>query len=231
MPETAGIIARRMAGSARPRERPQRLFRQGEGIQARSADRCPSGPRRNGSPGGLPQEVWCCGARRSTGNGEVPGTVGDRTRPDLPREELDPREAEQVSGGLRERPKAVDELLGQIFHLGEGAQSRGPAVQVYAFDLIQNVARRQIRVERELHDNGPLFMTLLRLSARGGDGFLQEGQIHLEADGRYVPRLLGAERVARTPDLQVSHGDGESTPELGKVQKGFEPLLGLDRRP
>src|SRR5215210_4014022 len=114
MPETAGIIARRMAGSARPRERPQYLFGQGEGIQARSADRCPSGPRRNGSPGGLPQEVGCGRARRHTGDGEVAGTVGDRTSPDLPREELDPREAEQVSGRLRERPETADELLGQI---------------------------------------------------------------------------------------------------------------------
>src|ERR687898_2573977 len=234
MPETAGDYSTRDEGLgslACASERPQRLFRHGERVLPWGADRCPARSRRDGSPRGLPYEGGGGGACRGAGNGEVVRTVCDRARADLPREELDPREAEQVPGRLGKRPEAVDELLGQVFHLGEGAEARSPAVQVYAFDLIHDVPRRQIRVERELYDNRPLLAPLLGLAPRCRDGFFQKGQVHLEADGRYVPRLLGAEQVSRAPDLQIPHGDGEPAPQLGKVHQRLEPLLRFDRRP
>src|SRR5918994_3014709 len=234
MPETAGDYSTRDEGLgslACASERPQRLFRHGERVLPWGADRCPARSRRDGSPRGLPYEGGGGGARRGAGNGEVVRTVRDRACPDFPREELDPRETEQVPGRLGQRPEAVDELLGQVFHLGEGAEARSPAVEVYAFDLIHDVPRRQIRVERELHDNWPLLAPLLRLALCSRYGFFQKGQVHLEADGRYVPRLFGAEQVPRAPDLQIPHGDGETAPQLGKVHQCFESLLRLDGRP
>src|SRR5919112_513775 len=222
MPETAGDYStqvERLSPSARPNERPQRRFCQGEGAQFGGAHRYPARPRRDGTPCGLSYEGRCSGASRGPCDGEVVRTVGDRARPDLPREELDPREAEQVSGRLGELPEAVGELLGQILHLGEGAEARGPAVEVYAFDLVHDVPWRQIRIQRELHDNGPLLARLLRLALCGRDGLFQEVQVHLESDGRYVTRLLGAEQVARAPDLQIPHRDGEPASQFGKVHQ------------
>src|SRR5687768_1898354 len=121
-----------MTGSARPRERPQRLFRQDEGIQRGGADRCPAGPRRDGSPRSLPYEGGGGRARRDAGDGEVVRTVGHGGGSNLACEELDPREAEQVPGRLGKSPEAVDELLSQVLHLGDGAEARSPAVEVYA---------------------------------------------------------------------------------------------------
>src|SRR5215210_1041433 len=230
MPETAGDYSR-FGPSARSRERPQRRFGQGEGVELRGAHRCPAGPRRDGPPRSLPYDGRDGSARRDACDGEVLRTVRDGTRSDLARKKLDPREAEQVPGRLGKLPEAVDELLSQVFHLGEGAEARCPAVEVYAFDLIHNVLWWQIRVECELHDDGPLFAPLLRRAPRGRDGLFQEVQVHLEADGRYVPRLLGAEQVSRAPDLQIPHGDGEPAPQFGEVQQGFEPLLRLHGSP
>src|ERR671915_1596864 len=99
MPETARDYSMqddRFGPSARPRERLQRLFRQNEGIRPRGTYRCPAGPRRDGSPRSLPYEGGGGGARSGASDGEVVRTVGDRARANLPREELDPREAEQV---------------------------------------------------------------------------------------------------------------------------------------
>ena len=45
-----------------------------------------------------------------------------------------------------------------------------------------------------------------------GDRLFEELEVHLEADGRYVAGLLGAEQVPGAPDLQVPHGDGEPAP-------------------
>src|SRR5829696_1761747 len=224
MPETAGDYStqvERLGLSARPNERAKRRFCQGEGAQVGGAHRCPAGPRRDGTPRGLPYKGRCRGASRGPCDGEVVRTVGDRARPDLPREQLDPREAEQVSGWLGELPEAVDELLGQVFDLGEGAEARSPAVEVYAFDLVHDVPWRQIRIQRELHDNGPLLAPLLRLAPCGCDGLFQEVQVHLEADGRNVTRLLGTEQVARAPDLQIPHRNGEPAPQFGKVHQCF----------
>ncbi len=56
--------------------------------------------------------------------------------------------------------------------------------------------------------------------------------LHVEvvADGRDVARLVGAQQVARTPDLEVAHGDLEARPELGVLADGLEPLVGRLRQ-
>src|SRR5215217_5426086 len=97
MPETARDYSTqddRFGPSAYPRERPQRLFRQDKGIRPGGAYRYPAGSSRYGSPRGPPYEAGVGGAYRGSGDGEVIRTVCYRGSANLPREELDPREAE-----------------------------------------------------------------------------------------------------------------------------------------
>ena len=54
--------------------------------------------------------------------------------------------------------------------------------------------------------------------------------VELEADGRDVPGLLGAEQLARAADLEVAHRDREAGAELGVVGERREPGAGLGRQ-
>ena len=53
-----------------------------------------------------------------------------------------------------------------------------------------------------------------------GDRLGEQLDVELEADRGHVPRLLGAEEVARSADLEVAHGDREARAELGVVGEG-----------
>src|SRR5918995_3287231 len=234
MPENAGDYSTRyvefgpLTGA---HERPQRLLGEGQGVLFGGAYGDSARPGGYGAARRPTYEGRGRGAYCGSRDREVAGPVGHGAGPCLPREQLDPREAEEVFGRLGELAEAVYELLCQVFHLGEGAEARGPAVEVDAFDLVHDVLGRQVGIERELDDDGPLLAPLLGLASGGGYGLLQQVQVHLEADGRYVPRLLGAQQVSGAPDLQVTHGDGEPAPELREVHQSFEALLRLDGGP
>ncbi len=42
-----------------------------------------------------------------------------------------------------------------------------------------------------------------------------------------MPRLLGAEQVARAANLEVAHRDLEARPEIGELADRLQPLVGL----
>ncbi len=68
-----------------------------------------------------------------------------------------------------------------------------------------------------------------RLPRKLGDGLVQHLHVELEAERCDVAGLLGAEQVARAPDLEVAHRDLEPGAELGVVGERREPRAGLRR--
>ena len=60
-----------------------------------------------------------------------------------------------------------------------------------------------------------------------GDRLLEHLDIELEPDRRDMAGLLVAEQVARTPDLQVPHGDAQPAAELRVVGQGAQPGGGI----
>ena len=55
--------------------------------------------------------------------------------------------------------------------------------------------------------------------------FFEQLQVHVVADGHHVARLLRAEQVARTTDLEVAHRDLEAGAELRVFADGLEALF------
>src|SRR5215212_2138315 len=126
MPETAGHYSTRPTAFgplARAHEGAQGLLGQGERVQLRGANGYPARSRGDGAPSRPSYEGRGRGARGGARDREVPRPVGHGACPCLACKKLDTREAEQVSGGLRELPEAIDELLGQVSHLSEGAEA------------------------------------------------------------------------------------------------------------
>ena len=69
-----------------------------------------------------------------------------------------------------------------------------------------------------------------RLAGELGHRLVQHLDVELEAEGGDVARLLGAEQVPRTADLEVAHRDLEPGAELRVVGECREPRARLRRQ-
>src|ERR687893_1187049 len=99
MPETAGDYSTqvdKLDALAGPHERPQGLLGQGEGVLFGGADGYPARPGCDGAARRPPYDGRGSGALGGPRYREIPGPVGHGACSRLPREQLDPREAEQV---------------------------------------------------------------------------------------------------------------------------------------
>ena len=100
-------------------------------------------------------------------------------------------------------------------------RERNAAVEVDLEGLGLDVGGRDVRVDARIHPHGADGDACLPGELR--DGLVQHLDVELEAERGDVPRLLGAEQIARTADLQVAHGDLEPGPELRVVGERREP--------
>jgi hypothetical protein len=98
-------------------------------------------------------------------------------------------------------------------------------VEVDLERLRRDVRRRHEGVHARVDAHGP--RRDARLAAQLRHGLVEHLDVQLEAEGRDVARLLGAEQVARAADLEISHRDLEARPELGVVGERREPRARL----
>src|SRR3990170_4839044 len=225
-PSAISFCQRQRLGSG---ERPQGLLGEFQRTQSRAAHRDAPLPPRNRASGCFADQGW--GSRRGgdAGDAQGAGAIVDRRGSYHSGEELYSGETEQVQGRIGGLTEAFSQFLGQVVELRGRVNAGGPAVEVYAFDLVPHVIYRQVGVQRQLHYHRGCVLLPPRLALRQRDRLFEKPEVHLETDRRDLPRLLRAEQVAGAPDLEIPHGDGEPAPELREVHQGFEALLGLGR--
>src|SRR5262249_27550792 len=68
-----------------------------------------------------------------------------------------------------------------------------------------------------------------RLAAELGRRFVEHLAEEIETDARDVPRLLGAQEIARAAELEIERSDLEATPELRVALERLDPSAGLFR--
>src|SRR5918994_1220440 len=220
------LLPRRSLGSG---ERPQSLLRKFQRTQRRTAHRKAPLPPRDRASGRLADQGRGHHWGGDAGDAQGARTVVDRRGAYFAGEELYAEETEQAQGRLGGIAEAFLQLLGQVIELSGRVDAGGPAVEVYAFDLVPHVIYRKVGVQRQLHYHRDRILLPRRLALRQGNRLFEEPEVHLEADRRDLPRLLRAKQVAGAPNLEIPHGDREPTPELCEVHQGFEAFLGLRR--
>src|ERR687898_3040605 len=141
------LLPRRSLGSG---ERPQGLLRKFQRSQRRTAHREAPLPPRDRASGRSADQGGCRRWGGDAGDAQGAGTVVDRRGAYFAREELYAEETEQAQGRLGGLAEAFLQLLGQVIKLSRRVDAGGPAVEIYAFDLILDVIYRKGRVQRPL---------------------------------------------------------------------------------
>ena len=85
------------------------------------------------------------------------------------------------------------------------------------------------QARRDAQPNLRVHLALDGLAAQLVHRLLQHLHVGLVAHGREVPRLLGAEQVARAADLEVEVRETEARAELRQVLDRLEPPFGVGR--
>ena len=69
------------------------------------------------------------------------------------------------------------------------------------------------------------FLLLLRLALQYPDSSLQQLAVQVKAYIQHMPVLLGPQKVAGTPDLQIPHSQLKTGAKLGEFPDGVQPFL------
>ncbi|MEF9896572.1 MAG: hypothetical protein RR843_12440, partial [Clostridia bacterium] len=89
--------------------------------------------------------------------------------------------------------------------------------------IASDVFGGQVRVHAQIHLG--LDVALPDVAAQRAHRVLDHLDVQVVADRRHVPRLLGAQQVARAPDLQVAHRDAKARAKLGKFADRVQALV------
>ena len=119
--------------------------------------------------------------------------------------------------------EAVDKLVDEVVGLVLGAQKRDAPVDIHALPLGRDVRLGDVGRNGEI---GRALGAMLDLDAALLEhGLAQELHVHIVADVGHMPRLLRAEKAARSANFKVAHRDLEARAELGKFADRLEALF------
>ena len=130
---------------------------------------------------------------------------------------------DEVQHALWRLTVAVDDLVQQVVGVLLRADGGHAAVQIHPFlppgDVIFVHVGGDVQV-------GGTFRRLGGFALFLQNRLVQQLEVHVVAHAGHVAGLLGAQKVARAPDLQIPHGNFEAGAEFGKIPDGGKPLFG-----
>ena len=177
----------------------------------------------------LLEDKPCAAYRLSQLQHDLAAHLRYRLHANVPGQRSKLHHVQQVPYCSRQRPEPVSYLLADGAKLVTAQRPRQALVYAKSSCEVRHVVKRnvcgygqvQLHVSRQRRG---VFSVLLRPELR--HGLRQQLRVEVVADSMDVAALLSAQDVARTPDLQVSHGDAEPRAQLRGCKNGLQPLLG-----
>ena len=137
----------------------------------------------------------------------------------------EPGRREQGGGGRRRRAVAVRPFDPYVLDVGGVGDGREPPVGLHPDVVAADVVAREVRVDGQVDRH--LDRLGRDVAGQLADGLGDHLAVEVEPDGGDVTRLLAAEQVSGTPDLEVAHRDLEAGPEVGELADRLQALVRL----